>query len=139
MIEPIKDTVSDFFQHIVNGDFMTAVTKIGTALVSGPCGIKGTVMGQDVKGDHSQAMKDIDQDMKDLIVKPMTDALSKEREGSLTGDVFHGNAGIGTINSSAVPVAHHHQETFHILMAVDVAEQVKQKEAGRVITRRAVR
>ena len=53
--------------------------------------------GQDVKGDHPQAMKDIDQDMEDLIEELMADARPKDREGGHAGDVFHADAGISPV------------------------------------------
>jgi len=81
-------------------------------------------MGQDVKGDHSQAVKDIDQDMKDFIVEQIPDTGPKVRKGSLTGDI-PGNAGISPVGPSAFSVAQYFQETFHIFMTVDVPEKVE--------------
>ena len=60
-------------------------------------------MGEDVKGDHPQAVKDIDQDMKDLIVELVADTVPKVRKGPLTGDIPR-NAGISPVGPSAFPV-----------------------------------
>ena len=49
-----------FVDDIIDGDAVTLITKVGTALISSPAWIQGTIMSQDIKGDHFKLMKDID-------------------------------------------------------------------------------
>jgi len=62
----------------LHADAVALVTEIGASLVSSPCGIKGAIVRQDIKGDHFKVVKDIDQDMKNLIVKMLPQPLAKD-------------------------------------------------------------
>jgi len=118
----------------MNDYFMTAVTEIGTALIPGPGRIKGAVMGQDVESDHFQLMENINQNMEDFIVELFTESGSKVGKSCFTGDIV-GNAGVGSVMLSAA-VTEDFEKGAHILIAVDVSEQIEKKKAGRVITGR---
>ena len=58
-----------FVDDIIDGDALTLITKVGAAFISSPGRVQGTVMGQDIKGDHFKLVKDIHQDMEDLVVE----------------------------------------------------------------------
>ena len=45
------------------------IGKIGAAFIPRPTRIEGAIVGQDLKGDHLELMKDIDKNMEDLIIK----------------------------------------------------------------------
>jgi len=134
LAEAVDDAASDFFHHVGHDDLLTPATKPGTALISGPRGIKRAVMCEDVEADHLQAMKDADQHVKDFVVEPVADAGAEMRKGSLTGDVVT-NAGIGPVRMSPA-ISNDRQERAHVGIAFDVAEQVQQEKTGRVVTRR---
>jgi fructose-1,6-bisphosphatase/inositol monophosphatase family enzyme len=76
-----------FVDDIVDGDAVTLITKVGAALISSPAWIQGTIMSQDIKGDHFKLVKDIDQDMEDMIVEIFAQPCSKNGEGGFTGDI----------------------------------------------------
>jgi fructose-1,6-bisphosphatase/inositol monophosphatase family enzyme len=76
-----------FVDDIIYGDAVTLITKVGAAFISSPAWIQGTIMSQDIKGDHFKLVKDIDQDMEDMIVEIFAQSCSKNREGGFTGDI----------------------------------------------------
>ena len=81
-------------------------------------------MSQDIKGDHFKLVKDIHQDMEDLIVEIFTQSCSKNGEGAFTGDIVQ-DAGMGTIDTAAIIVPKQFKEPAHILVTVDVSKQVQ--------------
>ena len=81
-------------------------------------------MSQDIKGDHFKLVKDIHQDMEDLIVEIFAQSCSKNGEGGFTGDIVQ-DAGMGTINPAAIIVTKQFKELAHILVTVDVSKQVQ--------------
>jgi len=89
---------------------------------------------QDVEGDHLQAMEDMDQHMKNLIVELLADAGPEMRKGSFARDIAF-DAGIGAVRTSALIIAEDTQKKAHVLKAVDSAEEVQQEETRRVVTR----
>jgi hypothetical protein len=48
------------------------IAEVSAAFVPSPCGIQGTVMSQDIKGDHFELMKDVNEDVKDFIVEGLS-------------------------------------------------------------------
>ena len=81
-------------------------------------------MSQDIKGDHFKLVKDIHQDMEDLIVEIFAQPCSKNGEGGFTGDIVQ-DAGMGTISTAAIIVTKQFKELAHILVTVDVSKQVQ--------------
>jgi hypothetical protein len=51
----------------------------------------------------------------------------------------HGDASVGTISSTSILIPEDFEELTHILIAVDISKEIQEKQAGWVITRRAVR
>ena len=103
------------------------VAEIGTALVSGPGGIKGATMGKDFKSDHFKFMENVDQDVEDLIVKGFTQSCPKSGESVFTRDLFCRDAGIGAIGPAAILVPQDGEEMAHIMMTVDMTKKVEEE------------
>jgi len=115
------------------------IGKVGTALISCPCGIKSAIMGKDIKGNHLEFMKDANQNMKDFIIETFSQAGTKVGESAFTGNMVHGNAHIGTVTPTPILIPEDIKEMTHILVTVDMPKKVEEEQAWRVITRRAVR
>jgi hypothetical protein len=74
--------------------------------------------------------------MKDVIVAVFTKPCFEIGEGSFGRDVF-GKTGIQAIGPAPVFISEYFKKLIHILMPVNVSEQLKQKERRWVISRRA--
>jgi len=61
------------------------LAEISTALIASPGGIKGTVVCQDLKGNHLELMKDAYKYMKDFIIKVFSEPDAKVGKSALTG------------------------------------------------------
>jgi len=81
-------------------------------------------------------MEDIDQNMEDFIIAGGAYAASEIGKSRLTGDIVGGNACKAAVWSAPVFIAQHFTEAAHFFVAVDESEQVQQKQAWRVVTRR---
>lgn len=81
-------------------------------------------------------MKDLDQNMEDFIVESFTDPYTEMGEGALTRDPIHTDTRVGSISSAPVLIPERFQEVAHILEAVNIPEQIQQKQTHRVIARR---
>lgn len=92
-------------------------------------------MGQDLKGDHLELMKEIDEDMEDFVIEVFAQADTKMGEGSLTGQMIHGDSGIAAIGSSPVFIPEQQEELRHLLIAVDIAKEIEEEEAWGIVAR----
>jgi hypothetical protein len=135
MGKTIEDTLPDFFGNILDGYPGTFITEVGAAFVSGPGMIEGAVMGEDLEGDHFEVMEEAHQDMKDVIVSLLSDALAEVGEGSFGGDVVD-NACMAPIFTSSFLLPKDRQKSIHVRVVVNIAEQVQEKERHRIIAGR---
>jgi len=55
-----------FVDDVIYGDTAALIAKISAAFISSPARIQGTIMSQDIKGNHFKLVKDIHQDMEDF-------------------------------------------------------------------------
>jgi len=62
--------------------------------------------------------------MEDFIIEVFAQPCSKNGEGSFTGDIVQ-DAGVGAIGPAAIIVTNQFKELAHILVTVDVAEQIQ--------------
>ena len=58
------------------------------------------------------------------MVEIFTQSCSKNGEGAFTGDIVQ-DAGMGTISPAAIIVTNQFKELAHILVTVDISEQVQ--------------
>jgi len=135
MGKAIEDTIPDFFGNILDGYPGAFIAEVGAAFVSCPGRIEGAIMGEDLEGNHFQIMEDAHQDMKDVIVSFFSDALAEVGKGSFGGDVFE-DAGILPIVFPPVLIPKHRQKGVHVRVAVNIPEQVQEKDCDRVIAGR---
>ena len=84
-------------------------------------------MGEDFERNHFKLMKNVDEDMENLIVKGFTQSCPKIGESAFTRDMFHGDAGIGTISPASILVSQDAKEMTHILMTVDMTKKVEEE------------
>ena len=80
-------------------------------------------------------MKDLNQQMKNFIIKCVADTPKEMRKGALAGDIIR-NVGIGFISSSPVLISKPLQEVVHIPESINVSKKIQQKQTDLVITRR---
>jgi len=92
-------------------------------------------MGQDFEGDHFHVMEEAHQDMKDVIVSFVSNALAEVGKGSFGGDVLN-NTGIAPVVFPPVLIPKHRQKGVHVRVVVNMPEQVQEKECHRVIAGR---
>lgn len=137
IVKTVEDAIFHFGGDIFYGDGWTLITEIGAAFIACPSWIQCAVMGEDFEGDHVKLMKDVNEDMEDFIIEAFANATAQMGESSLTGDAIDRDAGICAIGSAFIRVVDVFEELIHILIAVEQAEQVQEKETYRVITRRA--
>jgi len=135
MGKTIEDTLPDFFGDIWDGYSGTFITEVGAAFVSGPGRIEGAIMGEYLEGNHFEVMEGANQDMKDVVVSLLSDALAEVGEGSFGGDVVD-NAGIVPIFTPSFLLPQHRQKGVHVRMVVNIPEQVQEKERHRIIAGR---
>jgi hypothetical protein len=136
MGKTVEDALPDFFGDILDGYPGTFIAEVGAAFVSGPGMIEGAVMGEELEGDHFQVMEDAHQDMKDVIVSLLSDALAEVGEGSFGRDAFN-NAGIAPIFTSSFRFPKHCQKGVHVRVVVNIPEQIQEKERHRIIAGRS--
>ena len=84
-------------------------------------------MGQDVKGDHLQLMKNVNQSVEDFVVEGLTESFPKNRKSAFTRDMFQRDAGISAISPSSILITQNAEEMAHILMAVDMTKKVEEE------------
>ena len=68
MGKTIEDALPDLIDHIGDSDVGAFLAEVGAALVPGPRGIEGPVVGEDFEGNHFQLMEDAHEDMEDVVV-----------------------------------------------------------------------
>ena len=61
-----------FAEDVFDRDGGTLIAEVSTPFVASPCGIKGSIMGEDFKGNHLELVKDINQNMEDFIIEFFT-------------------------------------------------------------------
>ena len=61
-------------------------------------------MGEDFEGNHFQFVKDINEDMENLIIEVVAEADTKVGESGLRGDVTHGFPGVCSVPAAAEPI-----------------------------------
>ena len=84
-------------------------------------------MSKDLKSDQFELVKDADQDVEDFVVEGFTQSCSKIGESAFTGDIFHGDTGIGAISPTSILVPEDLKEMAHILMTVDMTKKVEEE------------
>jgi len=95
-------------------------------------------MGKDLKSDHFKLLKDADQGVENFIIEGFAYTDTKIGESGFTGDIFHGNTGIGAISPASILVPKDSKEMAHILMTVDMTKKVEEEQAWWIITRRSI-
>jgi len=135
----VEDAICYLANDIFYRDPCTLIAEIGTSFVSSPCGIEGSIVGEDLKGNHLEVMEDSYKNMEDFIIQGFADANTEMREGALRRDMLHGDASIGTVRSASVFIMEHLKELTHILMAVHIPKQIQEKQTRGIITGRAER
>ncbi|MFZ4440940.1 MAG: hypothetical protein ACOYOS_21210 [Syntrophales bacterium] len=104
MGEPIADPFANIIDDADKPDAVAFPLEPGTSSISGVCRKEGPVGGDDLVGDKTQTFGDLDQDVKDLIVKLFPQPFFKIGESGLTGDVFTGDSCVKTKVLSPFPV-----------------------------------
>jgi hypothetical protein len=90
-------------------------------------------MSKDFGSDHLEFLEDPDQDMEDFLVEIFTEACSEIGECGLAGQVFQMEAGISAIGSASILVPEQGEDIVAVETTFEIAKQVKQEEAGRII------
>jgi len=73
--------------------------------------------------------------MKDFIIEGFPDSASKNRKGSLTGDIPQTDTGIRSIVSALIIILENSKKIGHVLISAKVSEYIKEKKAHRIIRR----
>ena len=137
MIESVQNTIPHLPQHIFHDDLGTLAAEVGAALVPGPGWEEGSVMREDLEGDHLKLFKDTHHHVEDFLVEKFAKACSEVGEGGLAGQVLHGKAGISSIGPSPVLIAKQGEQVIAIEVSpVKVTKEVNEEDAGGIIARR---
>jgi len=94
---------------------------------------KSTINSEDLIRKESQKICNLDEDMKDIIVKLFSQPFFKIGKGGLTGDMVIVDTGIQSKMFSPVSVMEDAQEGFHVGIFFKVTEELAEKKADRVI------
>jgi len=137
MIQPIEDTIPHLTQHILHDDLGTLVAEVGAALVPGPGWKEGSVMREDLEGDHLKLFKDAHHHMEHFLVQRFAKACPKIGERSFTGQILQMEAGISSVGPSHVFIPQQGKDVITVEVSVEVAKQIDQEKTGRIIARRA--
>ena len=133
MVEPVADPSSNIFDNADKLNTVTFFLEPGAAFVSGTGRKEGPVGGDDLIGEKPEALGDLHQDVKDLIVKVLPQTLFKIGESGFTGNVLVADAGVKTKVLSTFPVTHRLHEGFHVGILFEMAEEIQQKKADRIV------
>jgi hypothetical protein len=125
VIQAIQDLLSHRIDGIRNGNTRTLITEIATPFIPCPGRIKGSVMGQDLKGDHLKLMEEVHQHMEDFIIEPFPEADAEIGEGPLRGDMLHRDASVSPVRSASVFIAEDFEELTHMRIPIDVSEEIE--------------
>jgi len=91
-------------------------------------------MSKNIKSDHLKMVKDLNQNVKDLIIQAFTKLGFEIGEGSFAGNMILTNAGVSPVGSTSVTVPQNLKEFVHALMTVNVSKQFQQEKRRRIIT-----
>jgi hypothetical protein len=90
-------------------------------------------MREDPASDHFKPLEDTHYYMEDFLIEALTKACPEIGERCFTGEIFHAEAGIGSVGSSPVLISQQGKDIVAIETAFEVAKEVDQKDAGRII------
>jgi hypothetical protein len=138
VIEAIKDPVLHLANDIFDRDPCTLIAEIGTSFISCPGWVQGSIMGQDLKGNHLELMEEVHQHMEDFIIEPFPEADTEIGEGPLRRDMAHRDASGGPVRAASVFIMERFKELTHVLMTINIPKEVQQKEADRIIAGRTI-
>ena len=96
MVQPVADPSSNIFDDADKLNTSAFLLEPGASFISGVCRKEGSVGGDDFIGEKPEALGDLHQDVKDLIVKILPQTLFKIGESGLAGDVLAGDPGVKT-------------------------------------------
>jgi len=135
IVKAVEDALAHLFDDIGYGDSRACVAEVCATFISGPGVIEGSVMGDNLEGDHVKLMESFHEDMEDVVVSFFSKSFSEVGEGSLGGDMV-GEACRLSISVSAI-VPQHFEEGAHIGEVVNDADEIEDEQRYRVIAGRA--
>ncbi len=94
-------------------------------------------MSQDFERDHFKLMEDVNQDMKNMVVEVLAQPSPEIGKCTFTRDGL-GKSGVLAISPPPIFISKEFKELAHILKAINIAEQIGQEQAWRIITRRSL-
>jgi hypothetical protein len=133
MAEPIADPSSNIFDNADKLDAVAFPLEPGASFISGTGRKEGPVGGDDRIGEKPETFGDLHQDVKDLIVKFLPQALFKIGESGLAGNVSAVDPGVKAKGLPLVPVPQHGHEGFHVRVFFEVSEEIQKKKADRIV------
>jgi hypothetical protein len=133
MAEPVANPFTNIIDDADKLNTIAFPFKPGASFISGVCRKEGPVGSDDFIGEKPETFGDLDQDVKDLIVKLFPQTLFKVGESGLTGDVLIADAGVKTKVLSHLPVMQRLHEGFHVGILFEMAEKIEKKKTYRII------
>jgi len=132
-VEAVEDPSVDF---IDNADEFNAVAfffEPGAALVAGIGGKEGSVSSDDFIGEKTKQFGNLHQNMKDLVVKILPQAVFEVGESGFTGALFKAYPGIKAVMPAPFPVPDHLHEGLHVRKLFDMTEEIQDKKGHGII------
>lgn len=124
VIEPVQNSSTYVFDNAFELNGVALVTEICTALVASICGEKGAIDGENLIRKESQKVCNLHQNMKDIVVKRLSQALLKIGKGGFTGYIGIVDTGIHSKMLSPIPVMEDFQKGFHVGVFFEITEEL---------------
>jgi hypothetical protein len=134
MVEPVADPSLNIFDNADKLNTVAFPLEPGAAFVSGVGRKEGSIGGDDLIGEKPETLGDLDQDVKDLIVKLLPQTLFKIGESGFTGNVSAVDPGVKTVMLPLIPVPQRLHEGFHVRVFFEVSAEIQQKKADRIVS-----
>jgi hypothetical protein len=83
-------------------------------------------------------MENVDQDMKDVVIKAFPQPCPEIGKCSFTRDLFLGESGVLAISPSPVFISKEFKELAHILIPINIAEQIDEKQTRWIVAWRSL-
>lgn len=133
MIQTIEEAIFYFSDNILYVDMSAILTEIGAALVSSPSREEGSIVGEDLEGNHIQLVEDADQDMENLIIEGFPDTFTEIRESGFAGDHIERDTRVGSVGSSSIFISQKGKDFVGIETSIQIAEKVNEEYTGRIV------